>query len=99
MITPLPTLPHKGEGYEDWRGRAEHNFAIVCREADNEKYGVTHAAPAWLSFPSPLVGEGWEGGTKDAKSQMVNRVLTSPHLWYPVDDAAGGPAVHDVQDA
>jgi hypothetical protein len=28
--------------------------------------------------------------------QMVNRVLTSPFLCYPVVDAAGGPAVHDV---
>ncbi len=29
---------------------------------------------------------------------MVNRVLTSPLLCYCTGDAAGGPAVHDVQD-
>ena len=33
-----------------------------------------------------------------ADGPMVNRVLTSPNLCYAVADAAGGPAVDDVQD-
>jgi hypothetical protein len=33
-----------------------------------------------------------------AQFRLVNRVLTSPLLWYFVDDAAGGPALHDGQD-
>ena len=38
-------------------------------------------------------------GCKDGhRSRLVNRVLTSPLLWYPVGNPAGGPAVHDVQD-
>ena len=37
-----------------------------------------------------------EGTGASFFSQMVNRVLTSPHLCCLVADAAGGPAVDDV---
>ena len=33
-----------------------------------------------------------------ARVSMVNRVLTSPPLWYRISDPAGGPAADDVQD-
>ena len=86
-----------GEGnraFARWRGSSCRCRACVV-VADMIVGAPTPLPPRLLRGPPSPLSRGEE---KPRQSTMVNRVLTSPLLWYPVLDAAGGPAVHDVQD-